>query len=149
VAVTTVGEVVGFSATALAGAFTAAADVSSVRKAAIFVAAGAVEGGVLGCGQALALRRVPRPWTVGPGFERRRCGDARVRHGHAAQSPLPLSVPTVIAIGVSAGTALLASIGTAQWLVLRRHRLTPAACDVGRSNSSARPHTPGLPVLAD
>ena len=34
----------------------------------------------------------------------------------------PLPVPVMVGVGAAAGAILLASIGTAQWLVLRRHR---------------------------
>jgi hypothetical protein len=123
VLVTTAGEVAGFTAPALAGAVTTSADVSGLAQAAVLVVAGAVEGALLGWAQGLVLRRVL------PGLDTRCWVRATALGAMFAYAMgmlpsllFPLSVPTMIVIGSVAGLLLLASIGTAQWLVLRQHR---------------------------
>ena len=119
--VTTAGEVAGFTAPAVAGAVSTAADVSGLPQAAMLVAAGAVEGAVLGWAQARVLRAV-LPGLNGRWWIGATAGAAMLAYA-AAMLPsllLPLPLPAMIAVGVLGAAVLLASIGTAQWLVLRR-----------------------------
>jgi hypothetical protein len=87
--------------------------------------AGAVEGAVLGFAQAVVLRRV-----LGPRLDRRRFVAATA--AGAALAYLVVLVPinladrlgdlpllVLVVLGIVVGTVVLASIGTAQWLVLR------------------------------
>jgi hypothetical protein len=85
--------------------------------------AGAVEGAILGWAQARVLRSVlpgldTRSWTSAT------AGGAMVAYvmGMLPSLLLPLPAPAMVAIGMVAGTVLLASIGTAQWLILRRYQ---------------------------
>jgi hypothetical protein len=123
VVVTTAGEVAGFTAPAVAGAVTTAADVSGLPQAAALVAAGAVEGAVLGWAQARVLRAVV-PGLNGRWWIGATAGAAMLAYAAGMLPSLlpPLPLPGMIAVGVFAGAVLLASIGTAQWLVLRRCR---------------------------
>lgn len=122
---TTLAEAAGFCAPALAGVAAAQAGLSAVSTLLVMLAAGAVEGSALGAGQhwvlARHLRRLPRgefvlataagamlAYAIGmlPSTLGDRLGDA---------------APTlVVPVAALAGVALLASIGTAQWVVLRR-----------------------------
>jgi hypothetical protein len=102
---------------------TTAGHVTGLRQAAILVAAGAVEGAMLGWAQATVLRRVvtgldTRSWVRATAL------GAVVAYAMGMVPSLffPLPVPAMVAIAAVAGTVLLGSIGTAQWLVLRRHR---------------------------
>jgi deazaflavin-dependent oxidoreductase (nitroreductase family) len=113
------GEAVGFAVPAAIGAATVAAPVAVGVPALLL--AGAVEGAFLGAAQAHVLRRT--------------CVDFPARRWIARTSAaavfayvmglLPSTVapawpmPAVIALGVVVGTALLLSIGSAQWTVLR------------------------------
>lgn len=69
IAVTTAGEVAGFTVPAAAGALTATLHAGAILTVALLVTAGAVEGAVLGASQALVLRRalpsVPRRTWIG------------------------------------------------------------------------------------
>jgi hypothetical protein len=124
----TVGECLGFGVPAAAGALAAgAADAVFVP---LLVLAGAVEGALLGWFQARVLRDVLAglpvarwvaatagaaavAWAIGMGFS--------LAGPWLAGLPVGVLVP-VVAV---AGLALLLSIGTAQWTVLRG--LVPAA----------------------
>jgi hypothetical protein len=61
VAITTAGELLGFTAPALAGAVTTAHQVEGLPQAQVLMAAGAVEGGVLGWSQAAVVRAASAP----------------------------------------------------------------------------------------
>lgn len=115
---TTAGEFAGFLAPALVGA------VSSSPQ--LLVLAGLAEGAVLGTAQAVVLRRVDR--TVnGRGW----VGATALAAGFAwtvallaanngeRLNTLPLAV--VLPLAAIAGIAVLMSLGTAQWFVLRDH----------------------------
>jgi hypothetical protein len=117
-------EFVGFAVPALAGAVTAGAATAVAVPA--LLAAGAAEGSMLGWGQASVLRRaIPnfrrRPWILAT------AGAAVFAYALGlAPSTFASSVetwPTAALIGaaVVVGGLLLVSIGSAQWLVLRRH----------------------------
>jgi hypothetical protein len=122
--VVTVAETVGFAAAAGVGALTA--DAGAVVVVLSLLAAGAVEGAALGWGQATVLRHAL------PGLSRRRWVAATA--GAAASAYLIGLVPSTFAASMAAwppvlfggvvlllGCGLLASIGAAQWLILRRH----------------------------
>jgi hypothetical protein len=121
--VTTAGELAGFCVPVLAGALTTAGHVTAAGQATILVVAGAVEGAMLGWAQAIVLRRVVAGLDTGSWVRATALG-AVVAYamGMLPSVFFPLPVAAMIAIAVVAGTILLGSIGTAQWLVLRRHR---------------------------
>jgi hypothetical protein len=118
----TAAEFIGFAVPAFAGALTADAHPAVMLPS--VVAAGAVEGTMLGWGQATVLRRAL------PGLRRRRWVAATACAAVIAYliglSPSTFAAawsgwpPALLAVvGLVLGTALLASIGTAQWLILR------------------------------
>lgn len=127
VGLTTAGEVAGFCAPAVVGAVTSAARVPDAPAAALLVAAGAVEGALLGWSQSVVLRRAV-PALPGRDWVRATSLGAVVAWTmgmlptvvFARLSGVPTAVLVVLA--VAAGLVLLGSIGTAQWLVLRRYR---------------------------
>lgn len=122
IVVVAIGEAAGFAVPAVVGVLTAGADAAVLP----LLAAGAVEGAVLGLAQASVLRR------IGVTISRRNwilltAGGAVVAYalglmpstlaGAWTGWPWPLQA---LADAVLAGL-LLASIGTAQWIELRRH----------------------------
>jgi hypothetical protein len=122
---TTLGEAGGFCAPAIAGGLAATAGLAPVPAGAALVLAGAAEGYALGAAQAWALR------TAVPNLPGRRFAAATAAAAVFAYAiglapstlgerirelPLGIAVPAA----VLGGLALLSSIGTAQWLVLRR-----------------------------
>lgn len=122
---TTLGEAAGFCAPALAGGLAATAGLSNGATAATLLAAGAVEGYALGAAQAWALRTVV-PNLPGRAFTRATAAAAVFAYA-IGLTPSTLGdrirdVPLAVAVPAAAlgGLALLASIGAAQWLVLRR-----------------------------
>jgi hypothetical protein len=160
---TTAGESVGFCVPAVAGVAAAALDLPAVAAFALLLAAGWVEGFVLGSAQQWALRgRLGR--LTGRAFPRATAAAAVVAY---AVGMLPatvgdslgrLPVAVVAPAGVVGGLVLLGSIGTAQWLVLRRHGydapwwvLTTAGawvCGLGVFMAVATPlWRPGQPVV--
>ena len=118
----TMAEFVGFTVPALAGALTA----SSAVALPVLLVAGAVEGAMLGAGQALVLRRaIPalntRHWvtaTAAAASFAYLAGLTPSTWAAQLSSWPPLLLWPAAAI---LGLALLCSIGFAQWLVLRRH----------------------------
>jgi len=117
----TLGETVGFAVPAVVGAWTAG--VSPFVGVPALLAAGAVEGTVLGAAQAHVLRQAI------PGLPVRRwigvTGVAAVFAYLMGLLPSTLATgwptPAAVALGSAAGVALLLSIGVAQWTVLRAH----------------------------
>jgi hypothetical protein len=124
VAWVTVGEAVGFTAPALVGVITAA--YSPAVSVPALLAAGAVEGAVLGAAQARVLRDVVtklsrRRWTVATS-----CAAVLaylIALTPSAASGLVGGLPVAVLVLAAAvlGPVLLLSIGFAQWLVLRAH----------------------------
>jgi hypothetical protein len=122
IGVVTVAEFLGFAFPATAGALTVDAPAGVAVPA--ILAAGAVEGAMLGAGQAWVLR------TALPGLPVRRwvaATSAAAVVAYAIGFVPSLSVDVwrnrpllAVAAGVPLAAALLASIGTAQWLLLRR-----------------------------
>jgi hypothetical protein len=121
----TLGELVGFTAPAVVGAVTAASPVAAGWVYLLMLPAGFVEGFCLGYAQAWALHpdlpRLPRRrFAVATALA------AVIAYGvgllPAVLGDRMASAPTgaVVAGAVVGGAILLASIGTAQWLVLRR-----------------------------
>jgi hypothetical protein len=127
--VVTAGEFLGFAVPAVTGAVTAHAATGLTYPA--MLAAGAVEGTLLGLAQAQVLRRAIDGVRTGR-WVAATAGAAAVAY---AIGMLPSSVPgllqelppAVLALAaVVLGAGLLLSIGTAQWLVLRT-LIRPAA----------------------
>ena len=121
--VVTLGEFLGFSVPAVTGALTAHAPAAVAVPAVL--AAGAVEGTLLGAAQASVLRRA----VPGAGTRRWVGATASAAVFAYAIGLLPSTVggrlphlPPALLVAAAAvlGAALLLSIGTAQWLVLRR-----------------------------
>lgn len=123
-AVTTAGELAGFVVPATVGAAAATLAWPAGLTYGALLAAGFIEGSVLGYSQATVLRtalpglRVRRYWTAtgaaaavayAVGLLPSTLGD------HLARIPAPL----LVGAGVVAAAILLGSIGTAQWAVLR------------------------------
>jgi len=123
---TLLGEAAGFAVPGAAGAVAFALDAPDAVLVLVLVAAGAAEGAVLGFAQSRVLPGAlpalqPRDWvrataiaaalawaggmTVGSQWERL----------EDVASWLPVVAMAVV------GTGIVLSIGTAQWLVLRRH----------------------------
>lgn len=120
----TVGEFVGFCVPALVGGFVVGR--SAAVAVPLLVAAGSVEGAVLGWSQARVLGRVlpglsTRRWVAGTAIAAAIAWLIGLIPStfNSALSTWP--VGALIVIGVILGTLLLCSIGTAQWLELRRH----------------------------
>jgi hypothetical protein len=122
---TTLGETAGFCAPAVAGALAATAGLQTGATIAVMLAAGAVEGYVLGAAQAWALRAAV-PTLRARAFASATAAAAVLAYA-IGLAPSTLGdrmrdVPSALAVPAAAlgGLVLLASIGTAQWLVLRR-----------------------------
>lgn len=120
---TTVGEVAGFTAPALAGVLTVQARPLSAWAA--LVLAGMVEGAALGWAQSRVLQPL-LPQLNGGRFTALTSAAAMVAYAVGmAPSSLGDRLPeaprwALVSSGVVGGVVLLASIGTAQWLELRR-----------------------------
>jgi hypothetical protein len=122
---TTLAEAAGFCVPALAGVAATQAGLSAVATLLLLLAAGAVEGSALGAGQHWAiaghLRGLPRGEFVGAtaagAILAYAIGMAPSTLGDRLDGAAPA---LVVPVAVLAGVALLASIGTAQWVVLRR-----------------------------
>jgi hypothetical protein len=119
----TLAETLGFAVPATVGATLSAAPDSVL--AAAMVAAGFVEGAALGAGEYLVLRRA-LPGLAARSFVTATALAAAFAYA-VAMVPVLLAVDpslmpwwAVILVFGGLGALLLASIGTAQWLVLRR-----------------------------
>ncbi|WP_107770991.1 hypothetical protein [Nocardioides sediminis] len=119
---TTTAEVTGFTAPAVVGVATREREGLALLLP--LVAAGLVEGSVLGAGQGHVLR------DVLPGLRLRRFVVATALAAGAAYAVamLPaawpdtvssLPAPLLVLLAAAGGVVMLASIGTGQWLVLR------------------------------
>ncbi|MCM4084661.1 hypothetical protein [Paractinoplanes hotanensis] len=121
-ATVTAGEFAGFAVPAVAGALTAQAPVAAAFVA--ILAAGAVEGTMLGLAQATVLRYVlpriaMRRWVAATAVGAVLAYAIGMLPSALAGHWADLPAAVVIIAGLILGSALLASIGTAQWLVLR------------------------------
>lgn len=120
----TAAEFVGFAVVAGIGAATAHAAAGALVPA--LLAGGAVEGGMLGWGQVSVLRRVlpgvgRRQWIVATAVAAMLAYTIGLVPSILAGSIGSWPLAIVVSGAVLLGAALLASIGTAQWLILRRH----------------------------
>jgi hypothetical protein len=122
-AATTVGEAIGFAVPAAVGAVAYALGVPDPASVLLAAVAGAGEGAILGAAQALVLREeIPafprRRWIAVTAAAAALCwalGMALGVYGGA----LPAAALVIAIVCVAA--ILLAAVGAAQWLVLRRH----------------------------
>lgn len=126
VAATTLGELVGFTIPALVGAAVTAAGLRQAFTVVAMVLAGTGEEAVLGWAQSRVLRRELPDLRAADWVRATAAGAALAwligmtpssLHDTLATWPLLLLLP----VGLLAGAALLATIGVAQWTVLRRH----------------------------
>jgi hypothetical protein len=120
----TAAEFVGFAVPALVGAATADAAAAIVVPA--LLAAGAIEGSMLGWGQASVLRRAipgfrPRRWTAFTAAAAVFAYALGLAPSTFASSIETWPTPILISATMLLGGLLLASIGFAQFLVLRRY----------------------------
>ncbi len=123
-ATVTMAEFAGFTVPAAVGALSAGAT-AQVSVPTLLVA-GAIEGSVLGLGQASVLRRAlpelsGRRWIAATALGAVLAYAIGLTPSTFAAGLRGWPVWAVVAAGVPAGLVLLLSIGTAQWLVLRRH----------------------------
>lgn len=121
---TTVGEVLGFTVPALAGALTASW--AGQWAVLVLVGAGAVEGTALGWAQARALLPVlpalrTRRFVLGTAVAAAFAYLLGMLPSALGERLTELPVTVLVLGGLVAGLLLLASIGTAQWLELRHH----------------------------
>ncbi|GAA3455675.1 hypothetical protein [Dactylosporangium matsuzakiense] len=120
----TVAEFAGFAVPATVAALTA--QVATPVAVGALLAAGAVEGAALGWGQVRVLRRAlpaiaARRWIAATSLAAviaYALGLAPSTFANTLQAWPPV---WTAAAGLVAGVALLATIGTAQWAILRRH----------------------------
>jgi hypothetical protein len=124
----TAAEFAGFAVPAVVGALTASARPAIAVPA--LLAAGAVEGSLLGAGQASVLRRALRGLPVRMWIGATAAAAVLAYAIGLAPSTLGASVRTwpaalLASVAVVLGVGLLASVGTAQWLILR-HRVPRA-----------------------
>ena len=118
----TAGEFVGFSVPAVTGALTVESTVTTAVVA--LLAAGAVEGTMLGLAQSIVLRRelprlVRRRWISATAVGAVLAYAIGLLPSTLAGQWAELPGTVLVIAALLLGTALLASIGTAQWLVLR------------------------------
>jgi hypothetical protein len=116
----TLGEFAGFCVPAVVGAVTAESPAPVAAVAVI--AAGAVEGAILGWAQASVLVRALPGLHASRWIVATACGAVLAYViGMSPSSAVELGLPVPVLIGVAPvlGVALLLSIGTAQWTVLR------------------------------
>jgi hypothetical protein len=120
----TVAEVLGFAVPAVAGALVA--DATAVVVLTVVPLAGAVEGALLGAGQALVLRRAlpglpVRRWIAMTSLAAVVAYLVGLLPSAAVQvwSGWPAAVSILVAAML--GIVLLGSIGTAQWTILRSY----------------------------
>lgn len=115
---TTAGEFAGFLAPALIGAVTSSPQ--------LLVLAGMVEGAILSAAQAVVLRRVDRTlngrgWIGATALAAAFAWAVAMLAVHNGDRLNTLPLGAVLPIAAVAGIAVLLSLGTAQWFVLRNH----------------------------
>jgi hypothetical protein len=120
----TAAEFAGFAVPAAVGALTA--DAEPALAVGALLAAGALEGSMLGWGQAMVLGRAltglsRRRWIWATAAAAVLAYIIGLAPSTFASSLASFPVWAVAATSAVLGTALLASIGTAQWLILRHH----------------------------
>ena len=120
---TVAGEAAGFTVAAIAGAVAATQDLPSVSEFAVLVGAGSIEGALLGAGQAIAMTRLQLPprilrrWPVVTSVAAALAWSIGLLPSSIPD--VPWSSPITWLIAVVLGSALLLSIPTAQYLLLR------------------------------
>ena len=124
VGATTAGELVGFCAPAATAALVAGR--GPVTTVVALVAAGFVEGYVLGAFQGVVMRRlVPqlpaRRWALATSVGAAIAWTIGMMPSTLHDTLTQLPVAVLVVLGVAAGLVLLTSIGTLQWLVMRRY----------------------------
>ncbi len=125
-AAVTLGEFAGFAVPAAVGAAGWALGLPALAFAGTMVAAGAVEGSVLGFAQWLAMRRYVRgvqrhEWVRATALGAAVAWTLGMTPGSFWDQLDRLPAAVLVVGAVLLGTALLLSLGTAQWLVLRRY----------------------------
>lgn len=119
------GEAAGFAVAATVGALGAAQDLPPAPEFALFVAAGSIEGALLGGGQAIAMSRLQLPPRVLRRWPVVTCVAAAVAWSiglllfSGAVIPMRWSSPVTWLVAAVLGSALLLSLPTAQYLLLR------------------------------
>lgn len=126
VVVTTCGELAGFTIPAIVGATVTSADVGQGASMALLILAGVGEGTVLGWAQSRMLRReLPQlrtgDWIMATAAGAGAAWGIGMLPSTFGRQLLELWPPLLVALGILAGVLLLATVGFAQWLVLRRH----------------------------
>jgi hypothetical protein len=119
----TAGETLGFSIPALAGALTATAP--TIVSMPVLLAAGACEGALLGAAQAHVLHHVlpsvpRRGWIAATSAGAVVAWFLGLLPSAFADRVAGWPIFLLVLAGAALGTALLLSIGVAQWTVLRR-----------------------------
>lgn len=147
----TLGELVGFAVPSAAGGMVAAWGISGIAKIALLSVAGIGEGAILGGSQWLVLRRyLPalkwQAWVLATALA---AGIAWVIGMSLGTATSYLSGLNPVLLGIVAmplGVLLLLSLGTAQWLVLRRY--IPASSSWIAVNALAWSLGVAVPVIA-
>jgi hypothetical protein len=126
VVATTCGELAGFTIPAIVGATATGAGIGQNASMVVLGLAGAGEGTILGWAQSRMLRRELPELRTGDWIRATAAGAAAawsigMLPSTFSRQLLELWPPMLIALGIVAGVLLLATIGFAQWLVLRRH----------------------------
>jgi hypothetical protein len=126
VVVTTCGELAGFTIPAVVGAAATSAGLGQSASMVLLVLAGVGEGSVLGWAQSRMLRRELPALRTGDWVRATAAGagvawSIGMLPSTFSQQFFQLWPPMLVAVGILAGVLLLATIGVAQWLVLRRH----------------------------
>jgi hypothetical protein len=121
---TTIGELVGFAVPTIAGLAAAALKISDIMIIPIMAVAGMGEGACFSFAQWLVLRKyiknIEKQWIL---YTAIAAGLAWIigmlpsSLGDPTKIPITILVPTVLFLAIF----FLLSIGTAQWLVLRKH----------------------------
>ena len=122
---TVAGEAAGFAVAATVGALVATQNLPPAPEFALFVAAGSVEGALLGGGQAIAMTRLQLPtrvlrrWPVVTSLAAAVAWSIGLLLFSGAVIPMRWSSPVTWLVAAVLGSALLLSIPTAQYLLLR------------------------------
>jgi hypothetical protein len=120
---TVAGEAAGFTVAAIAGALSTTRDLPTAPEFALLVGAGSIEGALLGAGQAIAMTRLQLPprmllrWPVVTSVAAALAWSIGLLPSSIPH--IPWSSPLIWLIAAVLGSALLLSIPTAQYLLLR------------------------------